>query len=139
MTRTAFSLWNDRIAPVFDVARNLLIVDAATGAETGRIERRFSGDSPQERAMRLASLQVEQLVCGAITRNTADALQDRGIQVVSFVSGELEQVVQAWLQGHLHERSLHMPGCSRKAHGGNRCNNRHGRSLEHTISQQRED
>ncbi len=138
MTRAAFSLWNDRIAPVFDVARNLLIVDAATGAETGRIERRFSGDSPQERAMRLASLQVEQLVCGAITRDTADALQDRGIQVVSFVSGELEQVVQAWLQGHLHERSLHMPGCTRKPHGGNRCN-RHRRSTEGSTSQQRED
>jgi len=138
VTRAAFSLWNDRIAPVFDVARNLLIVDAATGAETGRIERRFSGDSPQERAMRLASLQVEQLVCGAITRDTADALQDRGIQVVSFVSGELEQVVQAWLQGHLHERSLHMPGCTRKPHGGNRCN-RHGRSTEGSTSQQRED
>jgi len=138
VTRAAFSLWNDRIAPVFDVARNLLIVDTAQGAETGRIERRFSGDSPQERAMRLASLQVDHLVCGAITRETADALQDRGIQVVSFVSGEIEQVLQAWLHGHLNERSLHMPGCTRKAHGGNRCN-RQGKSPERTTRKQRED
>jgi len=138
VTRAAFSLWNDRIAPVFDVARNLLIVDTAQGAETGRIERRFSGDSPQERAMRLASLQVDHLVCGAITRETADALQDRGIQVVSFVSGQLEQVIQAWLHGHLHERSLHMPGRTRKPHGGNRCN-RHGKSSGHSTNQQRED
>lgn len=118
MTRAAFSLWNDRIAPVFDVARNLLIVDAADGAVTARIERRFSGDSPHERALRLMSLQVEQVICGAITREIDCALKDRGIKVISFVSGDLEQVIEAWLQGRLHEQHLHMPGCGRKTTQG---------------------
>lgn len=113
MKRVAFSLWNDRIAPVFDVARHILIVSAAEGCETGRLERRFSSDNPQERALRLASMQVGLLVCGAISRSAADALQQSGIQIVSFVSGDAELVIQAWLNDHLGDAHLAMPGCGR--------------------------
>lgn len=125
MTRIAFSLWNERIAPVFDVAKNLWIVDAIEGKIVGQTGRRFSGDDPQERSMRLATLQVEQLVCGAITRSSFDALTERGIKVVSFVAGDIEQVLQAWLSGRLNDGHLAMPGCNRgKRHRSqrNRCN-----------------
>lgn len=114
MKRVAFSLWNGRIAPVFDVARHILIVSGTDGCETGRLERRFASDNPQERALRLASMQVEQLVCGAISRSAADALQQNGIQIVSFVSGDAELVIEAWLHDHLCDARLAMPGCGRK-------------------------
>ncbi|MDD2581059.1 MAG: hypothetical protein PHR66_03590 [Desulfuromonadaceae bacterium] len=70
MTRTAFSFWNDRIAPVFDVARNLWIVESTERGIIGQTERHFSSDDAQERALRLATLQVEQMICGAITRGS---------------------------------------------------------------------
>lgn len=118
MTRTAFSFWNDRIAPVFDVARNLRIVETTEGVIIGQAERRFSTDDAQERALRLATLQVEQLVCGAITRSSCDALTERSIQVVSFVAGELEQVIQAWQSDNLTDGHFAMPGCrGGKQHG----------------------
>lgn len=113
MKRTAFSLWNERIAPVFDVAKTIWIVETAEGRVVGQTGRRFSSDDPHERALRLATLQVEQLVCGAITRSTQEALKERGIEVVSFVAGDLKQVMQAWLADHLHDRRLKMPGCRR--------------------------
>ena len=119
--RTAFSLWNERIAPVFDVARHLWIVDAEEGCITGQTGRRFSSDNPQERAMRLTTMQVEQLVCGAITRSSYQALAERGIQIVSFIAGDLEQVVNACLTGRLKDGELDMPGCHRgKRHGARR-------------------
>lgn len=119
--RTAFSLWNERIAPVFDVARHLWIIDVVAGCIVEQSGRRFSSDNPQERAMRLATLQVEQLVCGAITRNSYEALAERGIQVISFITGDLEQVVQACLSEQLDDRQLAMPGYRRgKRHGTRR-------------------
>ncbi|MGB4598711.1 MAG: NifB/NifX family molybdenum-iron cluster-binding protein [Trichlorobacter sp.] len=119
--RTAFSLWNERIAPVFDVARHLWIVDAEDGRIIGQTGRRFSSDDPQERALRLTTLQIEQLVCGAITRSSYEALVERGIRVVSFIAGDLNQVVHAWLADRLKEGELNMPGCNRgKRHGARR-------------------
>ncbi len=121
MSRTAFSLWNERIAPVFDVARNLWIVDASEGRITGQTGRRFSTDDPDERALRLTTLQVDQLVCGAITRRSFEALADKGLKVISFVAGDLDQVIQAWLSDRLKDGELAMPGCrSGRRHGRKR-------------------
>ncbi len=111
MTRIAFSLWNERIAPVFDVARNLWIVDASEGQIIGQTGRRFASDDPHERAMRLTTLQVEQLVCGAITRSTFEVLTSHGIKVVSFVAGDMSQVLKACLCNCLGDGHLAMPGC----------------------------
>jgi predicted Fe-Mo cluster-binding NifX family protein len=111
--RTAFSLWNDRIAPVFDVARHLWIVDATEGCIISQTGRRFSSDEPQERALRLTTLQVEQLVCGAISRSAHDALTERGIRVVSFIAGDLEHVIHACLSDQLSNGLLNMPGYHR--------------------------
>lgn len=118
MARTAFSLWNERIAPVFDVARHLWIVDVDDGQIVCQTSRRFSSDDPKERAMRLTTLQVSQLVCGAITRSSYEALTEQGIQVISFVAGDIEQVIQACLTDRLNDAHLAMPGCRRgKRHG----------------------
>lgn len=121
MTRAAFSLWNNRIAPVFDVARHLLIVDVDNGMVIGGMERRFASDNPHERALRLSSLEIDQLVCGAISRDTAETLEQNGIQVISFVTGDCGHVVQAWLKGRLHDNRLLMPGCNRRKHRGSGC------------------
>lgn len=113
MGRAAFSLWNERIAPVFDVARNLWIVEVSDGQITGQTGRRFSTDDPDERAANLESMQVEALVCGAITRKARNAITDRGVKLVSFVAGDLEQVIQAWLSNSLDTLDHSMPGCGR--------------------------
>lgn len=119
--RTAFSLWNERIAPVFDVARHLWIVDAADGCIISQTGRRFSSDDPQERALRLTTLQVEQLVCGAISRNAHHALVERGIRVISFIAGDLEHVIHACLSDQLSSGLLNMPGYHRGKGRHTRC------------------
>ena len=120
MTRIAISLWNMRIAPVFDVARHLWIIETVESAVVSQSERRFATDDTQERALRLTTLQVDQLICGAITRTSYDALSERGIKVISFVAGGLEQVIQAWLSDSLTDGHLAMPGCRRGKRRGAR-------------------
>lgn len=119
--RAAFSIWNNRIAPVFDVARNMLIVDTTDGDYKNSTSYFFFSDKPQERALRLVALEVDQLICGAITNEMADELLQNGIQVISFVAGNYNKVVQAWLTGQLQEGQMKMPGCRRRKqqHGTN--------------------
>ena len=68
MMKTAFAHWDDRIAPVFDIARRIHVVEADSGrivAEAGEV---LADDLPVQKAHRLVELGVGTLVCGAISR-----------------------------------------------------------------------
>jgi predicted Fe-Mo cluster-binding NifX family protein len=64
----------------------------------------------------LVELGVGTLVCGAISRPLHDMVASQGIRVVPFVTGDLDKVVQAWLNGELARDAFCMPGCCRRRH-----------------------
>lgn len=114
MTKTAFAYWNNRIAPVFDSARRIYLVEIDdSGRIIGETEETLPDDQPVKRAVRLAELSVDTLVCGALSRSLHGIIHSYGIRVVPFVAGELHQIIQAWHAGNLHSETFTMPGCCR--------------------------
>lgn len=109
--RAAFAVWNDRIAPVFDAAQQAHLIDADAGRIVGVQVDTLPHDVPVERARWLAAQRVNVLVCGAISRPLQALVESYGIQVVPFVTGELNMVVSAWLAGTLPGSQFLMPGC----------------------------
>lgn len=121
--KAAFSVWNDRIAPVFDVAGHLRLVEIEDGKVVRETDAILPEQLPSRRALRLAELGVDTLVCGAISRPLHDLVAGYGIAVVPFVAGDLREVLQAWLAGALHGEAFAMPGCfgrGRLRRGGGR-------------------
>jgi predicted Fe-Mo cluster-binding NifX family protein len=116
--KTAFAYWENRIAPVFDTARDLLLVESE-GEHITREERLPLADEPPlARTLRLVELGVETLVCGAISRALQEMLLTYGIRVQGFVAGDLHEVVRAWLEGKMNQEVFAMPGClGRGGHG----------------------
>lgn len=117
MTKTAFAHWDDRIAPVFDIARRIHVVEADEGrivAETGEV---LADDLPTQKAHRLVELGVGTLVCGAISRPFHEMVAAYGIRVIPFVAGDLSEVIQAWLSGNLERDAFAMPGCCGRGWG----------------------
>jgi len=117
MMKTAFAYWDDRIAPVFDIARRIHVVEADSGrivAETGEV---LADDLPVQKAHRLVELGVGTLVCGAISRPFHETVAAYGIRVIPFVAGDLSDVIQAWLIGNLESDTFVMPGCSGRGRG----------------------
>jgi predicted Fe-Mo cluster-binding NifX family protein len=108
--RVAVSIWEDRISPVFDVSRKILILEMENGTLAGTIVERFTDDDPIHKLHRLRSLQVNTLICGAISRSVADMLIAGGIQTIPFVSGKQEDVIAAYLAGELPGVRFAMPG-----------------------------
>lgn len=106
----AFSSWNERIAPVFDVARHVLIVEVGSGRIVSQTAQELLSDDLREKAMLLAGLGADTLVCGAISRFMHGLVASYGITVLPFVAGDLREVVLAWLEGRLDD-SFAMPGC----------------------------
>lgn len=108
--RVAVSVWENRISPVFDVSRNILILEMKNGTLAGQIVEHFTDDDPIHKLHRLRSLQVKTLICGAISRSVADMLIAGGIQTIPFISGEKEDVIAAYLAGELPGVRFSMPG-----------------------------
>jgi predicted Fe-Mo cluster-binding NifX family protein len=112
--KAAFATWNNRIAPVFDVARELHIVETESGRIVGETERALVEDTPVQKAHRLAEFGIETLICGAISRPMQAMVSAYGIRVIAFVAGDLRDIIEAWLRGTLAEDRFGMPGCCRQ-------------------------
>ncbi len=109
--KAAFSVWNGRIAPVFDTAFQVTVVEAEAGRVVGQADETLPAGLPVLKATRLAELEVETLVCGAVSWSLHAMVSATGVQVVPFVSGKAGDVVQAWVEGCVREKALTMPGC----------------------------
>jgi hypothetical protein len=72
---------------------------------------------PSQKALRLAELGVDTLVCGAISRPLASMVAAYGIETVAFVAGDLTDVIQAWRDGTLGGGRFAMPGCCGRPRG----------------------
>ena len=108
--KIAFSFWNGRIAPVFDVARQILLVEIDAGRVVREREEELPADSPAGKAEKLAGLGVNTLVCGAVSRFLHELILSKGIAVTPFIAGDLREVIRAW-EGHRLNTAFAMPGC----------------------------
>jgi len=113
--KAAFAAWHRRIAPVFDVARMLYLVDTEAGQVVQETREQLPDEPPIHKAIWLADLGVETLVCGAISRPLHDLVAAYGIRVVAFVAGDVNEVIHLWLTDSFYIESYVMPGCRRRA------------------------
>jgi predicted Fe-Mo cluster-binding NifX family protein len=123
MMKTAFAYWENRIAPVFDTACQIHVVEAESGQIVCETQEMLSEDLPVQKTLRLVGLGIGTVVCGAISRPMYGLVTAYGIQVIPFVTGDLREVIQAWLGGNLAHKTFVMPGC--RGRGAWRLNQSH--------------
>ena len=118
--KVALTTWNGRISPVFDVARQILLIEVEDRRVVSRHEEMLPGIDPQAQAARLTVLGPQVLICGAISQPMTVLLATESIQVIAFTAGPVEEVLAAWLAGRLPTPALSMPGCCgpRRCHAG---------------------
>jgi predicted Fe-Mo cluster-binding NifX family protein len=116
--KTAFTVWNDRIAPLFDVAGKIHLVESEAGHITAQTSICLDDPSPALKVRRLADLGVQMLVCGAISRAAQNILTAYGIELIAYIGGDLDAVIKAWRHNELSTDILRMPGSSNHFRGG---------------------
>ncbi len=112
----AFAVWNNRIAPVFDAARQVHFVETEQGRIISEREEFLPDDFPVQKAIRLKELGVTILVCGAISRPLHEIITTYGIHIIPFVAGNLYEVIQACIDDCFDGDAFAMPGCHRHRH-----------------------
>ena len=112
MGKIAIPIWNGRVSPVFDTASRLLVVEVEEEGECSRFETDISEHFLPSKTMRLTGLGIDTLICGAISRPLAYMITTAGIKLIPWISGQVEEVVQAFLTNTLFDPRFIMPGCA---------------------------
>jgi predicted Fe-Mo cluster-binding NifX family protein len=125
--KVAMTVWDGRVSPVCDAARRIALVEMSDGASPGdcRIEESLPADHPLQLLARLRALDVNTLICGAISRPLAELIANAGIRLIPFVSGSEEEILKAFMEGRLDDPEFQMPGCcgrGRRRFRGMGCN-----------------
>ena len=125
--RIAITIWEDKISPVLDTASKLLIIDKDAQNESSRFEANLIEQDMSQRCSFIRRLDIDVLICGAVSRQLSGMLKASGIKIISGISGPAEDVIEAYLNGVLLRSGFFMPG-SNSSHLGNKTNNRISKS-----------
>lgn len=117
--KIAIATWQNRIAPVFDVCKQILVIDLNQGELKENILI-FHQDTAMEKGQVLSEAGVKVLVCGAISKQLLHFLKGLGLLVLPFVSGKVQEVLCALEEGFLPQARFAMPGCRRRRAGWGR-------------------
>ena len=109
--KIAIPIYNNNVSNVFDFATRLLLVEIENGKETNRSEVTLVSQLLPQRVGQVKKLEVDVLVCGAISRILANMITASGIQLLPYVTGRVDDVLQAYLNGQLVQPEFSMPGC----------------------------
>jgi predicted Fe-Mo cluster-binding NifX family protein len=124
MSRTAIAAWQGFVATTLDFARTFFLVDVVHGQVKAKREIRLTNASLQAIAHTLEIAGAQAVVCGAISAPLWNAVEARGIRIIPFVHGDVNEVIQGCLEGTLREERFHMAGCRPGGHGSGRCRRR---------------
>ncbi|MCF8029573.1 MAG: NifB/NifX family molybdenum-iron cluster-binding protein [Desulfohalobiaceae bacterium] len=106
----AISVWNQRIAPVFDVSRMALLCLTQHGRMIREYREGLPSADPVGKIHKLLSLKTDVLICGAISRNILELAEMHGIATFPFTTGSVEEVKTAYMQDRLAESGFARPG-----------------------------
>ena len=109
--KVALTIWERRVSPVFDVCREALILEIGEGNVLSTARESLDSATPLQKIERLMSLDIETLICGAISEPMYWELTRRGVKVIGFIAGDVGEVVQAFVSEALPNAALSMPGC----------------------------
>lgn len=111
--RIAVTVWENRISPVFDSARTLLITDIKDKVLVSVSYLAFDLDHPLELLQMLRAEKVKTIICGAISEEPANMLLAAGFELISFIAGDVHQLLETFVRGEPLGEDFKMPGCGR--------------------------
>jgi len=112
----ALTLWDNRVAPVFDFAASCLVLKKENDCLEALEQISLPEGSLSKRIGSLQAHKVELLLCGALSNEARRLLQFHDIEVIAFLSGSKETILQGLQSGDLINMAFALPGCGKPQH-----------------------
>ena len=111
--RIAIPVLRCRISPVLDTANELIVVDFQNSTKMNQFTVNWESQYLTDRIRSLENLNIDTVICGALSKTFEQMLQAAGIVVHPFICGNVDRIIRAFLLGRPLNREFHMPGCGR--------------------------
>ena len=103
-------IYKKRISPVFDWCMRAVVVEVQSGNTVNREEIDLSVLNEFERIEKVVDLDAETMLCGGISMQLEGVMTFRGIQVISWISGNVDEIINRFINGTLFPQQWLMPG-----------------------------
>lgn len=114
MTKAALTIWENRISPVYDSASSILIIDFEDQQIVNKTIEPFNAEQTLQLVRGLVERNISYFICGAIAQFPAELFLSRGIRLIPFVTGNLDDILTNLVCGNPIVPQFLMPGCRRK-------------------------
>ena len=95
MIKVAIPVFQNRVSPVFDSCKHMLVITLLNGIETDR-ENIFFGDmSLSDRCRIIHDLDVSLIICGGISQTFAKILQQKKMELINGIAGDAQAILSA--------------------------------------------
>lgn len=108
--KIGITVWGNRISPVFDSAKKILIAQVCDHKVINRVFKDLEyGDTCQGIAF-FKKHQIKTLICGAVTSEESEIIEEHGIRLIPFISGNAGEVLEAFVENEKKLLDYLMPG-----------------------------
>jgi predicted Fe-Mo cluster-binding NifX family protein len=108
--RIVLPIADRHVATVFDFANTLMVADVKAAEIQKQQKIALPESLPSITVGKLRELQADTLICGAISNPLAAMVWHSGIEVVPGITGEVDSVLRAFLDGQLVRPQYLLPG-----------------------------
>jgi len=99
--KIAIPLFGKRVSPRFDCAAQFLILKVENGNIMRRENLVLKEKILTEKIKRLSEIKVDTLICSGIDAFSEGQLSFYGMKVLSWITGEAEDIIRCFLEGNL--------------------------------------
>ena len=124
--KIAVTIWENRVSPVMDTARQLLVAEIEGDMVTNSTIVEIPPLHFSQKARMIAELGIETLICGAVSRPMEQVVTAFGVNIIPWIRGNVEQVIEAYINGTIFKEQYMLPGCHRRGRGRRHMSNRRG-------------
>ena len=95
--RIAIPRYEDEVAPCFDYSVTIVIFDIVNRRIVDEKEYTLSSQWAVDRIRLLRDQKVDVLICGGIQDRFEDMVRGNGMELISWVSGKVEDLLEQYL------------------------------------------
>ncbi len=109
--------FGEEIAPCFEYSATVAIFTIARGRVEEQMDFSLQSREALDRVRLLRDQQVDVLICGGVQEAVERLIEARGIRVISWVGGRVEDLLQQFIAGRLVPGSARLGGNGRTEKG----------------------
>jgi predicted Fe-Mo cluster-binding NifX family protein len=110
LPRTAVPVFRGRVSPVLDTCTRLCLLESDGKQANARRTISVTPASLLDRVREIQKLGIGVIICGAVSDSFYNLLRDADIDLICGITGDIDEVIDAYRRGTLDHPCFRMPG-----------------------------